>query len=81
MAWMRLTMTVNARVLAGLALVALVIALVGGVDLAFATPPCSACGIVPPHAAPGPIVGAGLPVLAIGFGAYWLVGRLRRKPG
>ena len=39
-----------------------------------ATPqPCSICG------APGPIAGAGLPILAIGFGAYWLAKRLRRK--
>ena len=29
--------------------------------------------------APGPIAGAGLPVLAIGYGVYWLVKR-RRKP-
>jgi hypothetical protein len=29
--------------------------------------------------APGPIVGAGIPILAIGFGAYWLAKRLRRK--
>jgi hypothetical protein len=31
------------------------------------------------HAAPGPIAGAGLPVLAVGFGVYWLA-RRRRKP-
>ena len=28
--------------------------------------------------APGPIAGAGLPVLAVGFGIYWLVRRFRR---
>ena len=29
--------------------------------------------------APGPIVGAGLPVLAIGYGVYWLVKRRRKQ--
>jgi hypothetical protein len=29
--------------------------------------------------APGPIAGAGLPVVAVGFGIYWLVKRRRRK--
>jgi hypothetical protein len=29
--------------------------------------------------APGPIAGAGLPVLAVGYGVYWLL-RRRRKP-
>jgi hypothetical protein len=70
-------MVVGARALAFITLVAIV--LVQFADYVFATPPCSACGI-PPHGAPGPIVGAGLPILAIGFGAYWLAGRLRRKP-
>jgi hypothetical protein len=29
--------------------------------------------------APGPTAGAGLPILAIGYGVYWLITR-RRKP-
>ena len=28
--------------------------------------------------APGPIVGAGLPIFAIGYGVYWLVKRRRK---
>jgi hypothetical protein len=32
-----------------------------------------------PQGAPGPLVGAGLPVLAIAGGGYWLVRRYRRK--
>jgi hypothetical protein len=31
------------------------------------------------RAAPGPLMGAGLPVLAMGYGIYWLI-RRRRKP-
>jgi hypothetical protein len=38
--------------------------------------PCSTCSV---RGAAGPIAGAGLPLLAIGFGAYWLAKRLRRK--
>jgi len=30
------------------------------------------------HGAPGPIVGAGLPLIAVAYGVYWLV-RRRRK--
>ena len=30
------------------------------------------------YGAPGPIAGAGLPILAIGYGVYWLVKRRRR---
>jgi hypothetical protein len=37
------------------------------------------CSTATCRGAPGPIVGAGIPILAIGFGAYWLAKRLRRK--
>jgi hypothetical protein len=30
------------------------------------------------HGAPGPIVGAGLPVVALGYGVYWLIKRRRK---
>jgi len=29
--------------------------------------------------APGPIAGAGLPLIAAGYGVYWLVRRYRRR--
>ena len=54
--------------------------------IAALTNTASAGGPAPPvasparhHGAPGPIAGAGLPVLAVGFGVYWLI-RRRRKP-
>ena len=62
-------MIVLTRSLVGLALVAVTFALAGGVDPAFARV----------EGAPGPIAGAGLPILAVGYGAYWLVKRYRRK--
>ena len=61
--------------ISALALVAIMIALVGAVDSAFA-----GVTATPILTVPGPIAGAGLPILAIGFGAYWLVKRFRRKP-
>jgi hypothetical protein len=38
------------------------------------------CGGGSLNPVPGPLVGAGLPVIAVGYGAYWLVRRYRRKP-
>jgi hypothetical protein len=73
-------MTRITRILAGLALLANLGAMVGAVNSAFAatTPqPCATTTCTRP--APGPIAGAGLPMLAIGLGAYWLVMRFRRK--
>jgi hypothetical protein len=32
------------------------------------------------HGAPGPLLGAGLPLLMIGGAGYWVVRRFRRKP-
>ncbi|RZN11906.1 hypothetical protein [Bradyrhizobium sp. Leo121] len=29
--------------------------------------------------APGPIAGAGLPILAVGYGVYWLIRRRRKQ--
>jgi hypothetical protein len=31
------------------------------------------------HGAPGPIAGAGLPVLAVGYGVYWFIRRRRNS--
>jgi hypothetical protein len=32
------------------------------------------------HGVPGPIAGAGLPIIAVGYGVYWLIRRRRRPP-
>ena len=31
------------------------------------------------HGVPGPLAGAGLPFIAVGYGAYWLIWRRRRS--
>jgi hypothetical protein len=64
------------HVLIALASVAILVSLLGAVEGAFALPSPPS----PPHGVPGPIAGAGLPILAVGYGAYWLVRRYRRKP-
>ena len=70
-------MVVFYRLLNVLALAAILLALLAA-DTAFAcvsgssSPMCKGGPIDP---APGPIAGAGLPVLAIGYGAYWLFKR------
>ena len=33
------------------------------------------------HNVPGPIVGAGLPIIAAGYGVYWLIRRRRQTAG
>jgi hypothetical protein len=66
----------SVHVLIALAVIAILVSL-GAVDGVFAgplPPPPPA-----PHPVPGPIVGAGLPIVAVGYGAYWLVRRFRRK--
>ena len=33
------------------------------------------------HGAPGPVAGAGLPILAVGYGVYWIVKRRKKSRG
>ena len=60
------------------------IALAAGPGNPSRPPPTSPPPSPPPssgftHGVPGPLVGAGLPFIAVGYGAYWLVRRYRRK--
>ena len=66
------------QVLSGLALVAFFVLLVGAIDTAFAQA-TSAVPLPVHRGAPGPIAGAGLPIIAVAAAAYWLVRRYRQK--
>jgi hypothetical protein len=77
-------MVIHTRISDGLALVTTLFALAGAVVLS--TPNLANAATTYPtttgytRGAPGPIAGAGLPVLAVGgFGVYWLIRRRRRK--
>jgi hypothetical protein len=64
-----------ARIMAGVA----VVGVLGVAALpALSQTPVPSISPVAHRGAPGPIAGAGLPVLAVGFGVYWLI-RRRRK--
>jgi hypothetical protein len=72
-------MAVFTRIVIGLAFLVTLFVVVGAIDTAFAQGPAPA--VAPPASAKGaprPIAGAGLPVLAIGYGVYWLVKRRRK---
>ena len=72
------------RTLAGLAILAVAVVLLGtSVETAFASCALDIVCSGPPHysGAPGPIVGAGLPVLVVLGGAYYVVRRRRRNKG
>jgi hypothetical protein len=52
---------------------------VAGGSLGCFTSDCNSNGNGNVHGAPGPLVGAGLPVLAVGYGVYWLIRRRRKS--
>jgi len=69
-------MTVVSRILTGVIPVVFATALFGAIDPAAAQVTAAAASRGG-HGAPGPIAGAGLPLLAVGYGTFWLVRRLR----
>jgi len=71
--------TICAALLAAIALPTLAVAGGPGNPYPPPTPPPPPSPPGGMHGAPGPIAGAGLPVLAVGYGVYWLL-RRRRKP-
>jgi hypothetical protein len=75
-------MMIRTRISNGLAFVATLFALAGAVvlstpNLANAQSPATTTS-ARPKGAPGPIAGAGLPVLAVGLGVYWIIKRRRK---
>ena len=48
---------------------------VSAVAQSTAVAPCATCG----RLAPGPIAGAGIPLIVVGAGVYWLVRRRRKN--
>ena len=74
-------MMIYTRIANGLALVATVSALTGAAVLSIpnlANAQYTRPSPVAVRGAPGPIAGAGLPVLAVGYGVYWLIKRRRK---
>jgi hypothetical protein len=65
------------RSLSRIGIYAVVLTVIALPTLAFAYGP----GNPPPptFGAPGPIAGAGLPILAVGYGVYWLVRRRKSQ--
>jgi hypothetical protein len=68
-----------ARIMAGVTVVGVLgVAALPALSQTSQTTPVPSTSPVAIRPAPGPIAGAGLPVIAVGFGVYWLI-RRRRK--
>jgi LPXTG-motif cell wall-anchored protein len=68
----------TARILAVLAIIALVAAIILLVEPAFAQERLPSPSTGTTRGAPGPIAGAGLVSVVVGAGAYWLFRRFRK---